>query len=107
MPGGRWDANNEPRITDDTNNPSEETSEYPREKNGHPSGSRRPRYNSTLNSGPAAAIQIQKRDIGELLHSSECMVDITRQDKPVETLLSLDVARTVLSDSRSRYSSEH
>jgi len=63
VPGGRWDANGEPRITDDTNNPSEETSEYPRRRNGRPSGSRRTRYSSTLKSGPAAAIQARTRGV--------------------------------------------
>lgn len=63
VPGGRWYANGEPGITDDTNNPSEETSEYPRRKNGRPSGSRRTRYSSALKSGPAVAIRARTRGV--------------------------------------------
>ena len=60
---GRWDANGELGTTDDTNSPSEETSEYPRRKNGRPSGSRRTRYSSALKSGPAAAIRARTRGV--------------------------------------------
>ena len=63
VPGGRWDANGEPGVTDDTNNPFEEISEYPRRKNGRPSGSRRKRYSSALKSGPAAAIRARTRGV--------------------------------------------
>jgi hypothetical protein len=62
VPGGRWDANGEPGVTDDTNNPSEEISEYAR-KNGLPSGNRRTRYSSALKSGPAAAIRARTRGV--------------------------------------------
>jgi len=61
VPGGRWDANGEPGITDATNKPPEEISEYPRRKNGRPRGSRRIRYSSTLKNGPAAAMRARTR----------------------------------------------
>lgn len=61
VPGGRWDANGEPGVTDATNNPSAEISEYPSKKSGRPRGTRRTRYSNALRSGPAAAMRARTR----------------------------------------------